>query len=114
MDLTRRAAEFRASVSKLGSRGQGRRYPEALKREAVEYLAERRSVGRGIDTAAAELDVPSNTLRIWAATPRTASTAFVPVKIVGEGSRIVLHGPGGIRVEGLDVATLADLLRRLA
>ena len=114
MDLTRRAVEFRARVSKLGPRGRGRRYPEALKREAVEYLAERRGVGRGIDTTAAELDLPSNTLRIWAATPRRATAGFVPVTIVGEGSRLVLHGPGGIRVEGLDVATLADLLRRLA
>jgi len=106
--------EFRARVSKLGPRGQARRYPEALKREAVEYLAERRSVGRDINTAAAELDVPSNTLRVWAATPRSVGAGFVPVTIVGEESRIVLHGPGGIRVEGLDVATLADLLRRLA
>ena len=30
------------------------------------------------------------------------------------GNGLVVHGPGGLRVEGLDVAALAELLRRLA
>jgi hypothetical protein len=37
--------------------------------------------------------------------------ATSPVKATPSG--LVVLGPAGVRIEGLDVATLADLLRRL-
>jgi hypothetical protein len=40
---------------------------------------------------------------------------FVPVTVVdGPPDQIVVHGQHGVRVEGLDLARLAELLRRLA
>ena len=120
MDLARRAAKFKSAARKLGPRGRGRRYPESLKREALEYLELRRQDGRGIESSAAELDLPPATLERWAATPRPSrAPAFVPLMVVASAeapapSRIVVHAPAGVRIEGLDIASLADLVRRLA
>ena len=118
MDTAKTAAELRAAVRALGTRGQGRRYPEALKRDVLAYLAERRKVGRGIATVSAEIGIPRKTLKLWAATPRTtAAPAFVSMTVVerdDDRRAVVVHAPGGIRIEGLDVAAVADLLRRLA
>jgi transposase-like protein len=118
MDLAKRAAVFRVAVRRLGTRGVGRRYPEELKREALGYLGERRRQGAGLGRAASELGVRKRTLRLWAIAPRPSRKAtFVPMAVVGDGApsagAIVVHARG-LRVEGLDVAALADLLRRLA
>jgi hypothetical protein len=117
---TKKAAEIRAAVRALGTRGQGRRYPEALKREVLAYLAVRRREGRGLRATSAELGVPQRSIKLWSSSPRPSATpAFVamtvaatsPVKATPSG--LVVLGPAGVRIEGLDVATLADLLRRL-
>jgi hypothetical protein len=120
MDLAKRAAVFRVAVRRLGTRGVGRRYPEEMKREALAYLAERRLGGGGVASAASELGLRKRTLMLWAAAPRpTGAARFVPMAVVADASppaaasAIVVHARG-LRVEGLDVATLADLLRRLA
>ncbi len=41
----------------------------------------------------------------------------MPVTVIGDAPampRIVVHGPGGVQVEGVDLAGVAELLRRLA
>lgn len=114
---TKTAGEIRAAVRALGMRGQGRRYPESLKRDALAYLAKRRTVGRGIATTSAELGIPRRSLKLWAATPAATSEPRLIAMTVDDAAPargIVVHAPGGVRVEGPDVAMLADLLRRLA
>jgi len=116
----RRAERIRTAVRGLGKRGPGRRYPEALKREVLAYLAERRKAGRGHATVAVELGIPERSIKLWSEAPRpSGAPTFVAMTLGPAASdapapRIVVHGPAGVRVEGLDVATLADLLRRLA
>jgi hypothetical protein len=117
---TRKAAEIRAAVRALGTRGQGRRYPEALKRKVLTYLAGRRKAGRGLRTASAELGIPQRSITLWSISPRPLSSPkFVPVTVDATTAaevpepRLVVLGPIGVRIEGLDVAMLADLLRRL-
>ncbi len=116
----KKAAEIRAAIRALGTRGQGRRYPESLKRAVLAYLAERRKVGRGLATTSAELGIPERSIKLWSSSPRPSSSpTFVAMEVAdaAEASpapRIVVHALGGVRVEGLDVASLADLLRRLA
>lgn len=117
MDLGKRAAVFRVAVRRLGTRGVGRRYPEELKREALAFLGERRGEGVSIAGVAKELGLRERTLSLWAAAPRpTGKASFVPMAVVADAPptapAIVVHARG-LRVEGLDVATLADLLRRL-
>ena len=120
-NATRRAAAaIRATVEKLGPRGKGRRYPEAVKREVLAYLAERRKVGRGLKTTSAEPGIPERSIKIWSSAPRPSSALrFIPMEVgdapdVSPAAGIVVHAPGSMRIEGLDVASLADLLRRLA
>jgi hypothetical protein len=119
MDLEKLVAEFRAAVRRAGPRGAGRRYPPALRRMAVEYFRRRRAAGTSVEAISRELGVKRHTIVGWTAMPEVAATAptFVPVSVVADppvGPRIVVLGPGGLRIEGLDLAEVAELLRRLA
>lgn len=120
-NATKRAATaIQAAVARLGPRGQGRRYPEALKREVLAYLAARREEGRGLKTTSVELGIPERSIKLWSNAPRPSGRpAFVPMVVTTPEAectapQIVVHAPGGIRIEGLDVAALAELVRRLA
>lgn len=119
-ETTKTAAQIRAEVRALGTRGQGRRYPETLKRDVLAYAAERGKAGRGLAATSAELGIPERSIKLWSSTPRPSSTPkFVAMAVEGApevppAPHIVVHAPGGLRIEGLDVALLAELLRRLA
>jgi len=115
MDLVKESAAFRDAVRRAGRRGPGRRYPPDLRRRGAEYLRARQAAGAPLSAVVRELGVRRETLAGWAA-PAEAETSprFVPVSVIEEPSRIVVRGPGGVRIEGLDVAGVADLLRRLA
>lgn len=116
MDLVKEAAAFREAVRRAGRRGPGRRYPPDLRRRGAEYLRARLAAGAPLSAVLRELGVRRETLAGWA-TPAEAgpSPRFVPVTVVGPAAgRIVVHGPSGLRIEGLDVAGVAELLRRLS
>lgn len=116
MDFEKEAAAFRAAVRQAGKRGAGRRYPAAVRRQGAAYLAARRAGGATVSSVTRELAVRRDTLLGWAGPAvKAVRPRFVPVAVVEErAGRIVVHGPRGVRVEGLDVAGVADLLRRLA
>jgi transposase len=118
MDLVKEAAAFRDAVRRAGRRGPGRRYPAELRRRGAEYLRARQTAGAPLSAILRELGVRRETLANWAAPAKAEAEKrplFVPVSVVETpAGRIVVHGPGGVRVEGLDVAGVADLLRRLA
>lgn len=118
--MTKRAARIRTAIRALGTRGQGRRYPEPLKRDVLAYLAERRKAGRGLAATSVELGIPKRSIKLWSSSPRPSSTPTFVTMDVADAAKVppalgvVVHAPGGVRIEGLDVASLADLLRRLA
>lgn len=119
MDHEKLVAEFKAEVRRAGPRGAGRRYPPAARRLAVEYFRRRRAAGTSVEAISRELGVKRHTLVGWTAAAREVATTplFVPVNVVADAttkSRIVVHGSAGVRVEGLDLAGVAELLRRLA
>jgi hypothetical protein len=123
MDITKRAEEFRDSVAKLGPRGRTTPYPQKLRDEAVQYAQERRAKGATWGLIAQELGLGVDSLTHWARGTKRGRDVpgFRQVKLKQStsaeglaGSRLVVHGPGGLRVEGLDVAALAELLRRLS
>lgn len=74
---------------------------------------------RGIppEVIAERLGVTERTVVRWLASAGP-EVGFIEVEVVADRAPApvspVLHVPGGYRVEGLDVAGLADLLRRLA
>jgi hypothetical protein len=70
-----------------------------------------------VSAVASELGVGSGTLLRWAAEPAEGNgPAFVPVTVEAAptAAGVVVHTAHGLRIEGLDVAALAELLRRLA
>jgi transposase len=123
MDMAKRAEGFREAVAKLGQRGRTTPYPKKLRDEAVDYARERREQGTTWRLVAGELGIGIDSLTNWArlAERRGAKPEFrqvalkqAEVAVSGPGGALVVHGPGGVRVEGLDVAGLAELMRRLS
>ena len=119
MDGRARRFRERAREENRGKRGTGIRYSPGLRSEAVVYA--RDECARGVPRAAVAraLGVPDHTLSIWLrSTPRAR---FRRVEMSGAGNRavaapvrvLVFTTRQGDRVEGLDVADLATLLRAL-
>jgi transposase len=104
--------EIRAAVGRLVRRGRGLAYPKALRDEIVEYSRARRSAGATLLVLEAETGVCWRTLSRWTAAGRR-SKAFRRVEIAAPRVALVVHGPRGLRIEGLDLDGVADLLRRL-
>jgi hypothetical protein len=115
------AAAIRVRLAQLGPRGVGKRFPEAIRREVLTYLTAQRERGIGLPPTARELGLREKTIENWLAQARAMAVPaqFHGVELVDRAPepaprRLVLHAPRGLRVEGLDVVSLAELLRRLA
>lgn len=115
----------RARLAVARRRSVGRpQYPETLKLEAVQAAAALYGAGFSHLAAARELDLNPVTLTNWeraaASGGEPGTAAMLPVNVVPAVDAVeppraepVVHGPLGVRVEGLDVEGIAELLRRL-
>jgi len=113
MDFERRAVAFRKAVARRGAVGPRLRYTPELRAEAVTYARERVASGGALAAVARELGVAANTLQAWLADQRH-SPGFRKVEIAADSApTLIVYGPAGLRIEGLDIAALAELLRRL-
>ena len=112
MDETVR--RFRREVSReLGNRvGAERRYSVRLREAAVAYWRARESAGDGLVVAAQVLGVAPGTLRRWAEVPGFEPVQVVPDAMSRAGLTVIVEAEC-VRVEGLDVDTVAQLLARL-
>jgi len=106
---------FRRQVGReLGDReGAERRYSVGLRQQAVAYWRAREAAGDGRRAVAAALGVAPVSLRRWAMDAR-----FRPVRLLqadtSEAARlVVIVDATGVRVEGVDVETAAQLIARL-
>jgi hypothetical protein len=90
-----------------------RRYSDELRGRAARYARERQAEGARGAQVATELGLPWITVRRWLGED-DARPAFLRVEIAGPAAmRAILHGPRGLRVEGVDAHFLAELLRAL-
>jgi transposase-like protein len=115
--LPERAREFRAALAALGPRAPTTTYPPELRILGLAHLKERRDAGASFREVAAELGVGNETLRNWIRPRRRRSSAVRPVSIASRAvlsAALVVHGPAGVRIEGLDVAAVAALLKELS
>ncbi len=118
MDLEQRASEVRRQREQLGFICGSRPAPEAFRQEALACFRALRAAGTSAQQAAARLGLSALTLGHWG---KQKSGMFAPVVVtpeverapVASRSRLIVHGPCGLRIEGLDVAGLAELLQRL-
>lgn len=117
------AEEFRLAAASYNRdrRKPGWRYPAELRRIAMTYCEARRRAGVQQGEIAKELGIPSTTLSGWfkAEAVGVAVTAPVarfhpivvrPVEEVASSSLRVIT-PGGLRIEGLGLGQLFELVR---
>lgn len=110
-------ARVRRRVAALGPRGRGARIPPGLRDDIIAYARERQANGAGLRQVGRETGVTYETIRNWLRVPERGMRALVPVAIVPDvvtPDALVVVSPRGYRVEGLDVARAAALLRMLA
>jgi hypothetical protein len=118
MDEQQTAARVRAQVRALGTRGRGQRYPIALRRQILAYVAARRAQGATLRAASREVDMSWRTVEHWLHDGKDEKAVLRPVTLTPSVApervaSVVVHGPRGLRIEGLDVRQLAELLARL-
>ena len=110
------AKELRSELSALGPCRPGRRVPSELRARLIDHFQERGSIGYSQASAAQELGIRLKTMQRWMLQNSSSSSKLVPVMISQEetatGISMVL--PNGVRVEGLDVPSVAQLLRELS
>ena len=109
--------ELQQELSKLGPRGRGRAYPKGLMGRLLSYTVARRRQGAKLVEVAAELGMKSYTLARWLG-EKKPSASFERVEVVAAASpaaerRLVVHGPHGLRIEGLELVDVAELVRRV-
>ena len=111
--------ELRLELSQLGPRGRGRTYPKGLLEKLLSYTVARRRQGATIVEVASEVGMSFRTLSRWIGERKTTGR-FGRVEVVAatrpassSGAGIVVHGPRGLRIDGLDVAGVAELVRRV-
>jgi hypothetical protein len=114
-----RGSRLRRRVAALGARRRGARIPALLRAEIAAYAAQRRAAGVRTKAIAREAGVSAESVRRWlaaAAARRRPRMSAVTVAIGPEraAGSVVLISPRGYRVEGLDVAGVAAVLRQLA
>jgi len=111
--------ELRVELSKLGPRGRGRAYPKGLLEKLLSYTVARRRQGASIVEVAAEVGINFRTLARWLGVRKAArfervDVVAAPVTTAASvAASIVVHGPCGLRIEGLDLAGVAELVRRV-
>ena len=111
METTRE--DLQKALSTLGPRGRGKPYPKELLERLVGYTVAKRREGLSIEAIGEELGIGWRTLARWLGARATAR-GFRRVEVVeGRRSAIVVHGPSGLRIEGLDIEAVAELVRRL-
>lgn len=116
---------IRKQLEAARQRSAGRtQYPSELKAEVVVAAAALQDAGSSRQAASRELGLNPVTLSEWqrkaASEDDGPDASMLPVAVITEREVLhnaqhpVVHGPLGVRVEGLDVEGVADLLRRLA
>lgn len=128
MEMEKVARRFRAQCStELAGAKRRTRYSEWLQLLGREHIALADRAGKTHQEIATSLGIDVRTVHIWRQRHPAPALArqtprVVPITVVDDSvpvagrlaGSVVIHGPCGVRVEGLDTAGLADLLRALA
>jgi transposase-like protein len=91
-----------------------RRYPVVLRGAALDYADRAKRQGKSYAKVAAEVGLSVQTLQYWRAAARRRP-GLTPVTIIAEPvrERELVIECGALRVRGLDLASVAELLKRL-
>ena len=120
MDERIRQLRVRIHALHRGHAKTGTRYPGEVRAEVVTLARAGRAAGRSLRSLARAVGLSVPTLTGWLRRPTPGRLRRVTVApspspaIVAPERRLVLVTPQGFRVEGLDLATMVTMLRRLA
>ena len=89
----------------------------AFKARVARFVTARRAAGEPLGAIASALGIPQSSLLRWAA-PAKAAPRFSRVRVTSGASESgvrawTVHGPAGLRIEGLTVAEVAALWAEL-
>ena len=117
-----KASAMKTELSKLrqqleNKRDSRGRVPATTKRDALLIIERARQSGMSYRSISKQIGVNNHTLRYWRETTK-AKSVIEAVRIAEPNSKpkseVVLVGPRGLRIEGLNLSELAELLVRLA
>lgn len=104
----------RQAGRELGDRqGAERRYSVGLRQQAVAYWQVRETAGDALGAVAATLGVAPVSLRRWAQDARFRPVRLVEADAPERPRLVVVVDATGVRIEGVDVETAAQLIARL-
>lgn len=106
---------IRRAVAQVTTRGRGHPYPKSVVAQVVQHARAQRTAGVPIEKIGEELGLPWRTIRRWLSIGRSSGFREVEIVEPASPSRVeaVVLAPHGVRVEGLDLDGIAELLRRL-
>lgn len=125
MEVREETERLRREIARIKAKGGCPHFQPALRTEVVAWYQAQLSLGIRAEAACREIGLAANTLRRWAqeesgasarsSSSETTSAAFIPVTVASTTAMTLrVLGPAGLRIEGLDLTALAELLRRLA
>jgi len=120
MDFEKRKLELAERIAAAQRRRRrGKVYPPELRRDVESYLRDRLGAGGSPYAVARELGVSQTTLTRWRlearrdpGLPHLRPVSVLPTPPTFSGA-ISVQGPRGLRIEGLDLGAVAELIRRL-
>jgi hypothetical protein len=90
------------------------RYPANLRKAVADFVRAERSQGRTLGSIAEMLGLPVNTLRLWSGKhPSEGRLESIQVVSNAAPESPVLVTRSGLRVEGLSMSSVVELLERL-
>ena len=108
--------ELIRQVRAAQARGQRARYAPPVRAAAIQYATELRATNVSWRDISKELGVGASLVQRWI----TGRPRLLPVKVIAPAPTtarshvgVIVHGPRGVRVEGLSMGELAELLARL-
>lgn len=116
MKSEKRAERLRQEIAQSGRRSR-QPFAVTLRRKLVAYAQQRKQEGATYAVIGGELGIVWTTIAEWVGRGPKKATAFRRIEVRAAmptpNALVVVHA-SGTRVEGLDVAGIAELLRRLA
>lgn len=112
--MTTTFSELRETIIRSRAGHKNWRCPAPLRQQIVEFANAQRQEGMGVLPIAKQLGLSQSGLNRWL--EGAGQSKLRPVRIAEtptSQTKMVLITPGGYRLEGLDVASATDLLRRL-
>ena len=107
--------ELRRAVEQLAMRGHAKRYPAELRKKLIGYIRSQRLAGVSVYQLGEQLGMSWRTVSRWTEdmSKRRGFKRVTVAEPEPTSGGLTVQGRCGVRVEGLQLEQVAELLRRL-